>query len=404
MKAKHNFKIKLLICCLAVLLLCATLAACNKYEPEHYDYLVTFDYNLGDLGNPIKMYLGLLDPDKENGVGSIIGMRPGFNTSTFSEATIAGYYLEGWYEPLLDAEGNLQYDEDNHNMVKLQPEEFDFKNHRIHESITLYANLVKSPRMRFIDADTGDVVSEMDGRKPGETRTRPTGSLAPQKTVNGEPYTFMGEYYATRECNENEKFTFPYEFGEEDVDVYCKFIKGDWALVTNSNELVSALSNGHNIYLMNDIEAKNFSSANYNGEFNGNGYTVSGITLNYTGQNAITRFNQANVGVFRSLMGRAYVHDVTFADVVINVATTNTSGGSQEALSASIGMLAAEAREGARVENVTISGTLTCNAYTMQCVKGNQITLHPFIAGLRDFNFDKIVNCDYSGVKVIYLS
>lgn len=402
MKAKRNFKIKLLVCCLAVLLLATALAACNKYVPDHYDHLVTFCYNLGKeiSGNAPDVYLGLLDPD---GNGSLVSIRPGYNTSTFSEASIAGYYLEGWYEPLLDKYDKLQYEADGR--VKLQSKSFDFKNTRVYKDITLYANFVKSPRLVFYDIETGEKVGEVDGIRPGEEMTRPTGSLAPKKTVNGEPYTFMGEYYKN---TDREPFEFDQPFGDDDTPVYCEFIKGEWTLVRSARDFNAAINNGQNVYLMADIDFSGqiFSSQNYNGELNGNGHTVSGIKLNYTENNrsAINTRNQIQVGVFKTLMARAYVHDVKFEDVTIDVDVTklSTGNGVEHFDSVSIGLFAAEASEGARVENVTVSGTLTCNAYTKQCVEADVIPLDPFIAG--NVNFDRIVNCDYSGVKVIYLS
>lgn len=82
MRAKRNLKIKLLLCVLVALLLCTALVACNKYVPHSFDHLVTFDYNLGKInGNAPPMYLGLLDPE---GKGSLVTIRPGFNSTTFT--------------------------------------------------------------------------------------------------------------------------------------------------------------------------------------------------------------------------------------------------------------------------------------------------------------------------------
>ncbi len=402
MRAKRNFKIKLLICCLAVLLLGTLLAACNKYEPDHYDYLVTFCYNLGGniSGNAPDVYLGVLDPEKD---GALVGIRPGYNSSSFSEASIAGYYLDGWYEAKLV---NNEIVKDADGRVVLEDTPFDFEHQRIDKDTTLYAKLVKSPRMLFVDADTDETVSELDGKRPGEKRSRPTGSFVPQKTLDGEPYTFMGEYYEDKECTI--PFQFPYTFKDYDVKVYCKFIKGEWAIVSSVGSFNSAVGNGQNIYLMDDIDFSGqiFSSEIYNGELNGNGHTISGISLSYVDSRAITTKTPRQVGIFQILMGRAYVHDVKFEGVTIDVEVKKLSDkeGVETFQNVRIGVLAAEAREGARVENVTVAGTLTCNEYAYKCVEGNAIDVHPFIPRLTDANLEKIVNCDYSGVKLIYLS
>lgn len=398
MKVKRNFNLKLLLCCLVGIMLLATLVACDKYKPAHYDYLVTFNYNLGDKisGNAPDVYLGVLDPDKK---GSLIGIRPGYNSTSFSEAAISGYYLENWYLPLLDENNELQYDADK--KVILADEPFDFATQKIFGDITLYAKLAPSPRMRFIDAHTGEFVSEIDGKKPGERRSKPSSSLAPKKVSNGKVYTFKGKYYADAELTE--EFQFPYTFKTENIDVYCEFIEGDWALVSTVREFNSAIGNGANIYLMNDIdfEGQTFNSQNYNAELCGNGYALKNISIAYTGRNNLTRFNNgARVGIFPVLMGRSYVHDVVIENAIVEVETNSDYSG---ILGSCVSFFAAEARDGARIENVTMSGVLVCNQATKEASQSNHIGLDVFIAQ-NSAKSDQIVNCDYSGVNLIYLS
>lgn len=387
----------MLICCLAVLMLGAVLTACNQYEPDHYDYLVTFDYNLGNKisGNAPTAYLGVLA--SENGRGSLISIRPGFNDSTFKEATVTGYYLEGWYEAEL-VNGEVQRGDDGRVILKSTP--FVFETTYITSDITLYANFEPSPKMLFIDKETGLKVGEIDGRKPGERRSRPSSALAPKKTVDGEPYTFMGEYYADPQCTVPFDFD-SFKFGKTDTLVYCEFVKGSWSLVRNARELTSAIGNGLNVYLMNDIDftGQTFSAANYNGEFNGNGHTIKGIAMSYTGSRAINNKSKSQIGIFQTLLARAYIHDVTFEDVRIDINTASTW---ESVTGVNVGALAGTVDSGAVVENVKISGVITCDENTFNAVDNGGISLNEFIG--QNNSESNIVNCDHSDVKLIYLS
>lgn len=387
MKAKRNFKIKLLICCLMVLLLGTVLVACDDYKPDHYDYLVTFCYNLGTKisGNAPDVYIGVLDPEKD---GAYVGIRPGYNNDTFSEASIAGYYLEGWYLPKLDAEGAVVKDADGR--VELD-REFVFNTDKIYEDTTLYAKLLESPKMKFVDVDTDDVISEIDGKKPGTQRSKPSSSLAPKKEVDGETYTFLGKYYADKECTE--EFTFPYIFEDHDVNVYCKFIKGVWTLVETVREFNNAVVNGQNIYLMNDLDfaGQSYTQRNYNAELDGNGKTIRNISISYS----LTRYyNNTNIGIFDTLMARAYIHDVTFEGLTIDI---KTSTAYTDILGVNVGSLAGRALEGARLQNITISGQITYDENTKAAKDEQRVTIDAFIA-LNQIKEDQIVNCDHSRV------
>ncbi len=396
MRSKKDLKTKLPLLILTVILAVAALSACNTHKPDHYDHLVTFNFNTGnDIEAPEEMYLGVLDPE---GKGSLVSIRPGYSSNSFAEPMISGYYIENWYLPALDSEGKVQVDEDG--KVLLQAEPWDFATDRVTEDITLYANLAKSPVMRFIDADTLEKVGEIDGRRPGEVATKPEGSLAPSKSG----YTFMQNYYKDKDMKE--VFEFPYTFGNETepVDVYVNFIEGEWSLVSTTLEMSSALTNNRDIYLLNDIDYTGmvWGSATYTGEFNGNGHTLKGITLNYTSDNTmITARRRTSVGIFSRLLGRTYMHDVNFEDVTLSVRASDAYGAN--IYDVRVGMLAAEVSEGAVIENVTVTGIIYASGQMRQYVESNGIALSPWIA--RNLTAaENIVNCDYSGVIVKYMA
>ncbi len=403
MNTKKHFTIKLLPVLLLVMLLGVTLAACNTHPHADYDYLVEFNYNLGKIdGNAPSQYLGLLEPAEEGSekLGSKVLMRPDANNASFREATVTGYYLEGWYLPELDEEGDLVLQEDGR--VKLG-KKWDFEKDRVFDEKTvLYANLKPSSVMRFLDVETGAELGRIVD-KPGVTIQRPTSS-APQKQVDGTPYTFLGEFYT--DAKKSAAFPYPYTFGEgETVDVYMEFMEGEWELVRTVSAFKSALSNGRNIYLLSDIvfgANDVWSGYNYNGELNGNGFSVKGVTVNYE----VNDRRNPSIGLFGEIYGRAYIHDVSFVDVKMSMSYNRRSPGS------TAGLFACYINDGAVLENVTFEGTFTCPASVQEAVaNGSFLFFSPWIGAYKDRSgathndvddYDKMFNCDYSGMNVIY--
>ena len=75
--------------------------ACDEQSQEKkYDHLVTFNYNIGNLGDAIdNQYLGVMD-------GSIVAIKPGYSDA-YKEASLKDYYIEGWYTAKTDSDGNV---------------------------------------------------------------------------------------------------------------------------------------------------------------------------------------------------------------------------------------------------------------------------------------------------------
>ena len=87
------------------------LGACQTATKD-YDYLVTFDYNVGDkyksdnklAARDVQLFLGVGD-------NSLVGLKPG-DRNDFASMSFNGYYCDNkWYLPQLDAEGNIVKDE-----------------------------------------------------------------------------------------------------------------------------------------------------------------------------------------------------------------------------------------------------------------------------------------------------
>ena len=207
MKTKRSL---LLACALIVSMLCVMLCACDTSQAKpNYDDLVTFDYNVGTLdANCQTQYLGV----KAN---SLVGLKPG-SREDFKQYEASGYYLEGWYLPEKDADGNVVIDEET-QMVKLATK-WSFETMRVNSDMTLYARLLRVPTMTFVDRETGEEVKKENGT-PEMSKERPSSVAAPTK----EGYTLY-EYYVS--ATGNEPFAWPYVFGTEDVTAYVGSIKG----------------------------------------------------------------------------------------------------------------------------------------------------------------------------------
>lgn len=396
---------KILICALAMMALMVVFAGCDKYKPDHYDHLITFNYNVGvGLTNsaPQEQYLGVLD-------GGIVSVRPGGNNQ-IQEAQIKGYYIEDWYLPLLDEDGNIQKDENQ--VVLLQAEPYDFKNTRVHSSFTLYAKLKKSPVLYYMEVDDeGNVLGEvgsMDGLRPGNTRSKPsdTSSSAPHK----DGYTFLGEYYTDPTCTEVFEWSHVndrgdtvdrYLFTEEPrTEVYVKFIEGQWTLVRTKNELDSAININANIYLLNDIVlettdsrgrwVQNWTPRNFNGVLNGNHHKISNVQV----QRGASKQVRTNFAIFGVLGARAHIYDITFNNVDVRVSYDDTSAG----VGINTAVFAAGMREGLKLENVVVSG-----AYSVNYKNFNEsyMTVYDFIVDATEAQLQafKGKGCNWDGVE-----
>ncbi len=338
LKVKKAY-LKLLLCIAIVLVLGSLAVGCNKLDRSgDYDHLVTFNYNYGNLdANCPDQFVGVKD-------GSLLFIQPGHTNLELKE--VKGLYLEGWYLPKLDTDGNPLKDENN--FVQLD-KKWDFAEDKVTKDITLYANLVKKIKLEYVDRATGEVVDSIES-VPGAVRRKP--STPPEK----EGYTFMGEYYANQEGTE--VFEWPYTFGETDGKVYVDFIEGVWNLVRTPEELKRAISNRRNVYLMNDIDmaGEEWSPSNYAGEINGNTYKISNISVNLKQNIRINEY----AGIFKAFTGKTNIHDITFDNVVV----TYESG--IESFEYSLSLFATTANADVALKNVTVNGQLHYSEETDQ--------------------------------------
>lgn len=375
---KTKLSLKLLICVLVIAGLATLLVACNVGGPAHFDHLVTFVYNIGDMGlNAEPQYIGVMK-------GGLVSIRPGYSHD-FKEFEDQGYYLTGWYLPAeVDEEGNPTTDE---NGFVILGEEWNFKTMRVTRDITLYGKVEKKSMVHFIDRSTGnEVFAEYDiANTPGTVLK--SFVFEPKR----ENSTFLGKYYVAP--TGKEEFTFPYTVQDTDINVYVEFLDGEYMLVRNAIGFRSAVASNQNIYLLEDIDFENkatflWALGTYSGEINGSPdrHTIKNVSRTMTG----AKNNPSNFSaLFGTLGAKAYIHDVNFENITLNY----TLDISLPSANVFVGLFAWRAQQGARVENVTISGNLR---YSIP--DGTHITCNPFI-GENLMNPDDI-NCNYDNVVV----
>ena len=376
---KAKLSLKLLICVLVLAGLATLLVACNIGGPAHFDHLVTFVYNTGNMDFDAEpQYIGVMKD-------SLVSIRPGYSDD-FKEFNAEGYYLTGWYLPAeVDEEGNPTTDE---NGFVILGEKWDFKKMRVTRDITLYGKLEKQSGIHFINRATGEEV-------PMEYPIVHT----PGTSINAfifepelENHTFLGKYYVAP--TGNEEFTFPYVFGDTDINVYVEFLEGDYALVKSAIGFRNAIASNQNIYLLEDIDFENkatflWALGTYSGEINGSPdrHTIKNVSRTMTG----AKNNQSNFSaLFGTLGAKAYIHDVNFENITLNF----TLDDSLPSANVFVGLFAWKAQQGARVENVTISGNLKYST-----PKDVHIECNPFV-GESSMSADDINNCNYDSVVV----
>lgn len=364
-----------LLLAIVLLIVCATsitLCACNKTKKADYDYLVTFDYNYGNIdANCPTQYLGV----KKN---SLVGIKPTPESKTFTQGTVTGYYLEGWYTAQVDSEGKPVVDEVT-NMVKLD-KKWDFETMRVNSDITLYANLLRIPTISFVDRATKQEVLKYNTWDPTTVINRLSDALAPKK----DNYTLYDYYVAE---TGDERFVWPFTVGTEDKTIYVEFIEGTWDIVKTAREFKNGITNNKKIYLDADIDFSNERTlwnerAIFNGTINGNGHKVTGMKRTITFANDTKEYG----GLFFALGENCNISDITFeVDATIEI--------DHKTKEYVVGLFANSIAAGARLKNVILKGTLNCS------FNGNlNTTVTPWINTI-----DKgaiIENCDYSTVVV----
>ena len=169
-----------------------------------------------------------------------------------------------------------------------------------------------------------------------------------------EGYTCTG-YYSDKELTTPWDPNFAHPGGETDCDiaVYADYIEGEWNIVSNYDQLKNAMSSG-NVYLTTDIdcEGKELNAVTFSGIFNGNGYKISNFKVIKSG----TKVTPTS-SIFKRLASTAEIKDITFENVTFDFTGIEESIVNNSKFSPKVAALTIDMQAGAKVTNVTISGT-----------------------------------------------
>ena len=383
--------LKLLICVLTMLALATVLVACNIGGGiDYYDYRVTFVYNVGTGENALKgstatQYLGVL-------ANSLISIQPGYDSTDFPEAAVNGYYLEGWYLPAeVDENGEPKRDE---NGFVILGRKWNFNTGRVNEDITLYGNFAPMLAVRFINIATGEYIEDKIEYRPNALILKPSISREPKL----ENHTFLKKYYT--DINKTAEFNWSNRRITENIDVYVEFIDGVWTLVDTVDGFRTAISAGDNIYLQDNLNFDGqtlWDSSDYAGVINGNGYTISNInrgTVRIGKTQSDYRLDSFGA-IFAGLGEKAHIYNINFVNVNVKYELNST----YQIFDVYLGLLCGKVANGAKLENVSISGSFSYNVIADKYIHVGNDTNYRGVIG-ENRGTDNINNCNFSEVTV----
>ena len=222
--------------------------------------------------------------------------------------------------------------------------------------LTLYAGWEKSIRHTYSVYYVEDVENPV---KLGDYNASEGETFSDWKNIASlrEGYTCIG-YYSDKELTIPWDQNFAHPGGDTDCDVavYADYIEGEWILVSNFDQLRNAVSSG-NVYLTADIdcEGKEFNAGTFSGIFNGNGYKVSNFKVSKSGA-----ASTPTSAIFKRLTSDAQIYDVSFENVVFDFTEIRESTATIK-VTPKVAALTVDMQAGAKVKNVTVTGTLHTN-------------------------------------------
>lgn len=345
MKKAYLILLALLVATLAVLLPgCA-----SGQENLEGMYVVTFDLNGGKIdlkSTEVQTVKYAYEPE------SII-IDPAGPAWSY-KLILEGYNFTGWF-----------------TSKDCKPEEaWNFKTGTIKGDMTLYAGwekkIVHSFTLCYVENGEVKHILNDKGEDQGKLVVAAGGVINQKKAdmaaSNRKDFTPVG-YFTDKDCTIPFDFTTKHPGGETDtnVEVYVKYIPGNWTIVKTYDELKGAT--GDNIWLANDIdcEGQALDFGSYSKILEGNGFTIRNFTVSHNN-------NKMNPGVsiFKKLNEGAQIRNVNFENVTFNF--TNIANDKSKEIK--VAALAASGT-GFVVENVSITGTIVTD-YTGELPRLNE--------------------------------
>ena len=248
--------------------------------------------------------------------------------------TYTGYEFDCWYHAETDGNGDIVYTDETNTLPKMSNTKADFsKTLSAGEHWTLVANWLANAKIRVklvsedmqdnekitiagVEYAQGDEIVSYDFY--GEEKKRPTQmDITNKLSVANKAYTFV-QFYTSEACDTAVEW--PIARGEEDIVIYAKYIKGNWTIVDDKNDISSiftmGVSAGKKYYQINDIDCSNFTvnamTSDFAGEWQGNGYKLKNLKIvkSNIGSNS-------KIAVFDDIKSTAIINDVIFENVTV---------------------------------------------------------------------------------------
>lgn len=408
-----KLNLKVLITAALVVLCVFALAGC-KGEGDQYaindenGYTVSVQYHTGEGQFAAGTYV-LTDCYNVAGKTELMLLDP--NDPARSEPKQAqnnGYFLAGWYTERTetgekDENGNPVYSYSGYwdfetDVLKLEAG----KSYTSSEPVLhLYAAWVPNFSFEVVDLNTGEVVDtvlidptdEQELELTLSTWDESTGRQSKKDIPVKDGYTFNG-LYLDQEGTQQVTEASVRHSGNLDLEtavatdpkmtVYVDYIEGSYVAVYTAQDLLEKLSSGKDVIIMNDLDftglewSSDIAEFGYDGKILGNGHKLSNITYTIAPENVNTQ-EILYAGLFGILEETAVIRDVTFENVQVTIAEGKQGLGAGEYFNnISMGLLAGQLAEGAKLENVVFTGcqlVLDVNIenyeYTLGLVAGN---------------------------------
>lgn len=172
-------------------------------------------------------------------------------------------------------------------------------------------------------------------------------------TASENAFTFV-EYYKDEACTQI--VSWPIAWNENDQVIYAKYIKGDWNILKNTEDVAKiftkTVGSDDKYYLIKDIDCAEVTTAvninTFRGELQGNGFKIKNLTV----VQSKDEDKKPKYALFGNIKATAKIENVEFENITLKFAT-DVWGVVQEMY-----FLFFEMETGATVSNVVLKGKL----------------------------------------------
>ncbi len=287
-----------------------------------------------------------------------------------------GFDFLAWYHAETDENGEIVYADEEKTVPVMSDTPADFsKPLENGEHWTLVADWAKQARVNFILVS--DDLADGESVKFDDDKSVANEELILERKFEGDSlkeidedtnlvpaedsgYTFV-HLYKDKDCTPESLMTeddWPIARTETDVNLYAKYIKGDWEIVETAKDVRDMFSGFSSskmrYYQIADIDCLDMQTApktSFECEWQGNGFKIKNLTVK---KESIG--NNSTVSFFGEIAATAKIENVTFEN--INVQYITALEGENKTFSINTYLLFESIKAGAAVQNVKFDGNM----------------------------------------------